>query len=201
MEALVAAGPAAKPASAAAETLVATGTADQPTDAEVKTLVAAGTADQPTDSVAADNKEIVPVDVTINAEAVLPVLPAPPSTPLKRKTQEDNPTTPKHHRWDCDHETVGSFGACDGSMGYFDVAYLNKTENWPKNCFKCDVKFVSKKNVEDGECKVSVATPAHPCRNGANSKHPCCFGLCRPCRKEIVGVSPTRKRKRKKIFG
>lgn len=144
----------------------------------------------------------------MTAAATIEKAPSMPSTPSKRKAREEDvlktPTkqnkTPTKHRWDCDHETVGCFRAYDGSMGYFDAAYLKKTDTWPKNCASCEVLFVNKKEVGEGEYKVSVATPAYLCRNGANSKHPCCYGLCSPCRKEIVGTSPTRKRKRKAFF-
>lgn len=111
------------------------------------------------------------------------------TTPTKTKT--------KPNRWDCDHDSPGNFGAYDGSMGYFDSAYLEKTANWPKACAMCDVKFVNKKVANEGEYKVSAATPAYLCRNGANSQHPCCYGLCNVCRKVVVGASPRRKRIRK----
>jgi hypothetical protein len=87
-------------------------------------------------------------------------------------------------------------------MGYFKSEYLEKQSLWPKKCDNCDLLFVDKPECQLNqtiEYKVCAKSPVFLCKNGADSRHSCVFGLCKECKYEILGASPSRKRKRRII--
>jgi hypothetical protein len=110
-------------------------------------------------------------------------------TPSKRK-QPDG----------CSHDDITSFESYTNDLGYFKSAYLEKAPYWPNQCHECATMFVDKpeSQIAENEYKVCMKNPAFLCKNAAKSTHPCTFGLCKTCRKSVLGASPTRKRNRKR---
>lgn len=101
----------------------------------------------------------------------------------------------------CDHKDPSTLVAYTNELGYFKKTYLEKNKFWPKKCDNCSKKFVDKpaSQMEDGEYKVSARYPCYLCKHAANSKHPCIFGLCKGCKVDTMGRSPTKRRIRKRL--
>lgn len=115
-------------------------------------------------------------------------------SPLKRASRIDENG--------CDHKDVTTLVAYTNELKYFTKRYLEKNEFWPKKCYECEKLFVDKPAGEidkDKEYKVTSRSPCYLCKHAANSQHPCCFGLCKPCKIETMGGSPTRRRIKKRL--
>jgi hypothetical protein len=92
----------------------------------------------------------------------------------------------------------------NNELGYFKKTYLDKHPMWPKSCSDCGVLFVLKvdPNIKEKQYKVAARTPVWMCQNAVNSKHPCMYALCSPCKiaKRPGPSSPSRRKRKRTIY-
>ena len=90
-------------------------------------------------------------------------------------------------RWKCNHDPH-CLETHTHDSGYFKATYLAKHSMFPNVCSGCKVKFVDKpkKQVKDGEYKVSARSPVWMCVNAGNSRLPCLFAHCLDCHNKEV---------------
>lgn len=119
---------------------------------------------------------------------------------MKTPTKPKRPELPDG----CLHDDYANFTLYDNAMGYFKSAYLdNPSNHWPSECDHCKILFVDKPAAavdKKTEYKVTQANCVFLCKNAANSSHTCMFGLCKKCRYEVLGASPSRNKRSRSIF-
>jgi hypothetical protein len=117
-----------------------------------------------------------------------------PLTPSKRASAVDENG--------CDHKDASTLVTYTHELHYFKKPYLDKNPRWPKECANCGKKFVDKplSQIQEGDYKVTTRDPVYLCKHAADKRHPCVFGLCKGCKVETMGGSPTRRRTRRNLI-
>jgi hypothetical protein len=125
------------------------------------------------------------------------------ATPKEDNTLAEKDETMCENPSGCDHN-YSILVQYNNELGYFKKTYLDKHPMWPKSCSDCGVLFVLKVdiNIKEKQYKVAARTPVRMCQNAANSKHPCMYALCSPCKisKRPGPSSPSRRKWKRTIY-